>query len=48
MGEKVDSSYILITIIDSMGSPEEIKKFDKKTNDDHGKWIQIGSFKIQS
>ena len=38
-----DSAYILITVIDSMGRPEETKRFDK-TNNDPGKWIQDGYF----
>ena len=36
-----DSAYILITVIDSMGRPEETKRFDK-TNYQHGKWFQVG------
>ena len=39
--EKTDNSHILITLIDSMGQPEETKRFDK-TNYDSGKWIQDG------
>ena len=39
--ETDDSSHILITVVDPMGEPEEIKRFDKKTTDDDRKWIQI-------
>ena len=45
--ETDDSSHILITVIDPMGEPEEIKRFDKKITDDDRKWIQIGFFKLQ-
>ena len=41
--EETDNSHILITLIDSMGQPEETKKFDK-TNYDFQKWIQDGLF----
>ena len=41
--EETDNSHILITLIDSMGQPEETKRFDK-TNNDPGKWIQDGYF----
>ena len=41
--EETDDSQILITIIDSMGQPEETKRFDK-TNYDVEKWIQEGYF----
>ena len=43
--EAFDSSRILITVIDEMGKPEEIKRFDIYTNYDHGKWIQVGYLK---
>ena len=39
--EETDDSHILITIIDSIGEPEETKRFDK-TNYHAGKWIQVG------
>ena len=39
--EETDNSHILITLIDSMGQPEETKRFDK-TNYDSEKWIQDG------
>jgi len=39
--EETDDSYILITIIDSMGKPEETKRLDK-TNYDVENWIQDG------
>ena len=39
--EETDDSQILITIIDSMGQPEETKIFDE-TNYDDEKWIQDG------
>ena len=42
--EKTDYAHILITLIDGMGEPEETKRFDKKTNYDFGKWIQVGFF----
>ena len=45
MEEKFDSSRILITVIDEMGKPEEIKRFDRNTNYDHEKWIQVGYLK---
>ena len=41
--EETDNSHILITLIDSMGQPEETKRFDK-INNDPGKWIQDGYF----
>ena len=37
--EETDNSHILITLIDSMGQPEDTKRFDK-TNYDIEKWIQ--------
>ena len=37
--EETHNSHILITLIDSMGQPEETKRFDKY---DSGKWIQDG------
>ena len=40
--EETDDSYILITTIDSMGKPEEIKRFDKKRNSEYGEWIMLG------
>ena len=42
-----DSSHILITVVDPMGEPEEIKRFDIKTIDDDRKWIQIRYLKLQ-
>ena len=42
MEETDDSSHILITTIDSMGEPEEIKRFDKKRNSEYGEWIMLG------
>ena len=42
MEETDDSSHILITAIDSMGKPEEIKRFDKKRNSEYGEWIMLG------
>ena len=39
--KETDNPHILVTLIDSMGQPEETKKFDK-TNYDSGKWIQDG------
>ena len=42
LAEMDDFSYILITTIDAMNKPEEIKRFDRKTNIDYGKWIQVG------
>ena len=39
--EETDDSYILITIIDSMGKPEETKRLDK-TNYYIDNWIQDG------
>ena len=44
--EKDDSSHILITAIDAMGRPEQTKRFDRKTNYDYGKWVQVGYLKI--
>ena len=38
--EETDDSHILITIIDSMGQPEETIRLDKTI--DVGKWIQVG------
>jgi len=40
--EETEDSHILITLIDSMGQPEETKRFDK-TNYDVEKWIQDGN-----
>ena len=48
MKETDDSSHILITVIDEMGRPEETKRFDRKTSDDFGKWIQVGYLKIMN
>ena len=48
MAETDDSSHILITVIDEMGRPEETKRFDRKTSDDFGKWIQVGYLKIMN
>ena len=45
MEKKDHFSHILITVIDSMGQPEETKRFDN-TNYDVEKWIQVGSLKI--
>ena len=42
--EETDDSHILITVIDSIGQPEETKRFDQ-TNYDIEKWIQDGYFK---
>ena len=42
MEETDDSSHILITAIDSMGKPEEIKRFDEKRNSEYGEWIMLG------
>ena len=42
MEETDDSSHILITAIDSMGKPGEIKRFDKKRNFEYGVWIMLG------
>ena len=42
LAETDDSSHILITVIDGMNKPEDTKRFDRKTNDDYGKWIQVG------
>ena len=39
--EEADDSHILITLIDAMAQPEETKRFDKRTNYDYGKWIQL-------
>ena len=39
--EETDDSHILMTLIDSMGQPEETKGFDR-TNYDVEKWIQDG------
>ena len=44
--KETDDSYILITLIDAIGKPEETKRFDKKTNYDYGKWIQVGFLNI--
>ena len=44
--KETDDSYILITLIDARGKPEETKRFDKKTNYDYGKWVQVGYLKI--
>ena len=41
--EETDNSHILITLIDSMGQPDETNIFDK-TNNDFRKWIQDGYF----
>ena len=40
--ETYDSSHILITVINSMGKPEEIKRFNKKEKFEYGTWIQLG------
>ena len=40
--DKTDDSYILITVIDSMGQPEETKRFDNKTHYYIEDWIQVG------
>ena len=39
--EETDDSHFLITLIDSMGQPEETIRLDK-TNYDIGNWIQDG------
>ena len=41
---ETDDSQILITILDTMGKPEDTKIFDKNTNYDNGNWIQVGYF----
>ena len=46
--EETDDSHILITVIDAIGQPEETKRFDKKTNNDYGYWIQVGHLKIRN
>ena len=43
--EDDDFSHILITVIDSMGRPEQTKRFDRKTNYYNGEWIQVGYLK---
>ena len=45
--EEADDSHILITLIDAMAQPEETKRFDKRTNYDYGKWIQVGHKKME-
>ena len=40
--ETDDCSHILITMIDSMGEPGEIKRFDQKRNFEYGVWIKLG------
>ena len=41
--QEIDDSYILITLIDAMGQPEETKRFNKQTDyEKYGKWIQVG------
>ena len=44
---ETDDSHILITVIDAMGQPEETKRFDKKTINEDGKWIQVRYLKIR-
>ena len=39
--DETDDSYFLITVIDSLGQPEETKRFDN-TNYAVEKWIQDG------
>ena len=39
--ETNNSSYISITVIDAMDKPEETIRFDKQTNYESGKWIQV-------
>ena len=39
--ETDDSSHILITVINSMGKPEEIKRFNKKEKFEYGIWIKF-------
>ena len=39
--EETDDSHILVTLLDSMGQPEETKRFDR-TNYDVEKWVQDG------
>ena len=48
LAETDDSSHILITVIDAMNKPEETKRFDRKTNNDNGKWIQVGYSKFST
>ena len=40
--ETDDSTHILITVINSMGKPEEIKRFNKKERSEYGIWIKVG------
>ena len=41
-----DFSNLLITVINSVGEPEQPKRFNRKTNHDNLRWIQDGYFKI--
>ena len=41
-----DFSNILITVINSVGEPEQPKRFDRKSNHNNKGWIQDGYFKI--
>ena len=41
-----DFSNLLITVINSVGEPEQPKRFDRNTNHNNTGWIQDGHFKI--
>ena len=41
-----DFSNLLITVINSVGEPEQPKRFDRKSNHNNKGWIQDGYFKI--
>ena len=41
-----DFSNLLITVINSVGEPEQPKRFDRKSNHDNKGWIQDGYLKI--
>ena len=36
------STHILITVLNEIGQPEQIIRFDQKTKSDFGEWIQSG------
>ena len=38
-------SHILITVLDSMSKPEQIKRLDKKAINE---WIQVGFLKVSN
>ena len=45
--EKIyDFSNLLITVINSVGEPEQSNRFYRKTNHNNKGWIQDGYFKI--